>query len=370
MNDRQGRIGRQEAAAAAGMALGTGSIFVTDAALFYGRGNAGVLGVMVAFALSVVLFCMTAFAMKKAGQDTLFGLFRCGLGPVWSRAAALVLVVAAAVTAGLILGRFVYMLNTYVFESAAPWQLLLYLSPAAAALGLWGMETLGRTARLLLLPVAAGLVVTLLLGLDTYAGFRLYPQAQPARLVLSGLENAAVMLPGLLGLLIAGGGVHGPQNARYAGLAALFAGSGLSLACQLCLGMTFQSDALSALYTPLYRLTQLSRSGGYFPRLDQLLLFFWVLGGLVAVGYLQYTGGLLWCHAFDQKDVRPAVVMAAALGTGTCLLSLRGLAALDAIGTMFSRYGWLVMAALLLLTDVLALLKSKRGQNRRMGGSV
>ena len=47
MNDRQGRIGRQEAAAAAGMALGTGSIFVTDAALFYGRGNAGVLGVMV-----------------------------------------------------------------------------------------------------------------------------------------------------------------------------------------------------------------------------------------------------------------------------------------------------------------------------------
>ncbi len=270
MNLRQGRIGRQETLCAAAIAAAASGIFTPDGRELYAHGNSAYLSMLLSAGLALVAFLFAAGAMRRAGCETLWELLRTGLGGIFGRVAAVLLSILLLFAAASVLSRFSLMLSRFVYPDAAEWQILAYLVPASFLPAWFGLEGVGRAARLFLWFVLAMLLGALVMAAYNYEPHRLAPflgDGTP-HLLDMGARNSLLFFPALVGLLVVARGVHGTVAARRAGYGAGIAAGVLSALCQLCLGMTYPYRDLAQMHSPMYRITMNFRTGGYFPRLD------------------------------------------------------------------------------------------------------
>lgn len=363
MNLRQGRIGRQEALCAAAIAAAASGIFTPDGRELYTHGNSAYLSMLLSAGLALVAFLFAAGAMRRAGCETLCELLRKGLGAIFGRAAALLLCVLLLVAAASVLSRFSLMLSRFVYPDAAEWQILAYLIPASFLPAWFGLEGVGRAARLFLWFILAMLLGALVMAAYNYELHRLAPflgDGTP-HLLDMGVRNSLLFFPALIGLLVVARGVHGTVAARRAGYGAGIVAGVLSALCQLCLGMTYPYSDLAQMHSPMYRITMNFRTGGYFPRLDKLLLFGWVLSGMLASGYYIYTAALLFAESFAQEDIRPTVVAFSALAGALSLLLHVEAAFVESVVSVLSVYGWIIAIAPVMLASVLCALFHRAG---------
>lgn len=364
MNLRQGRIGRQEALCAAAIAAAASGIFTPDGRELYAQGNSAYVSMLLAAGLALATFLLAAGAMRRSGCETLWGLLRTGLGAIVGRVVALLLCILILFAAASVLSRFSLMLSRFVYPDAAEWQILAYLVPASFVPAWFGLEGVGRAARLFLWLVLAMLLGALVLAAYNYEPHRLAPflgDGTP-HLLDMGARNSLLFLPALIGLLVVARGVHGTAAARSAGYGAGIAAGVLSALCQLCLGMTYPYQDLAQMHSPMYRITMNFRTGGYFPRLDKLLLFGWVLSGMLASGYYIYTGALLFAESFAQEDIRPTVVaFAAFVGALSMLLHVEATFVKDIVAVL-SAYGWLIAIVPVLLASIVCILFHNAGR--------
>lgn len=119
------------------------------------------------------------------------------------------------------------------------------------------------------------------------------------------------------------------------------------------------------MHSPMYRITMTARSGGYFPRLDKLLLFGWTIAGVMGAGFYQYAAALLWCRAFGQRDARPAAVVMSGLSAGICLLAQQEIQWLMMVGEFLSQYGFLLAAGPVMLAAAIGLCRKGRADMER-----
>ncbi len=362
MNLREGRIGAQEAIAAAAIAVSVSGIFVTDNNMLYGQGNAAYICAAFSAGLALLLFLYACRGMERTKSATLHGLFCYAAGPVFAWMLSLLLFCVLVLSSADGLSRFVLMLNRFAFPAASHWQILYYLAPVTLLMSYFGLESLGRTARLLCWVFLLSLVIALLMAIPSYETYRLFPipGAPPGAIITLSLTGISRFLPGLLALLIVARGVHGPKNARRTGVIAGAIGGGLSAASQVCLGMTYSYKDLREMHSPLYRLTMRIRSGGSFPRLDQLLLFGWTIAGIMASAFYQYAAALLWCEMFDVHDVRPAVLGTGGITFGLCLLSHMNLVWFQQMQDFLYRWGFLLIALPVVIGTYCAIRKSAK----------
>lgn len=365
MNLKQGKIGGQEAICLGAAAACMSSIFTPDSEILYAQGNSAYISMLLSAALALAVFIVAARAMRTVKVNNLWELLRRGLGPVLSRVAAVLYALLLVFMAAALLSRFTLMLGRFVFPMAQEWQLLLYLLAAACVPAWMGLEGLGRTARLLAWVFFAALAGALLLAAYNYEPHRLAPFLGDGTLHLAELSARGItlFLPALLGLLIAGSGIHGAKHARRAGYAAGIISGALASLSQLCMGMTYTYKDLAEMHSPMYRLTMGFKTGGYFPRLDTLLLFGWAMTGMLASGFYIYIGALLFAQAFAQKDIRPAVaVFSGCVGAVALLLHLPA-GFMSGILAFWSRFGFLLAATPVLLAAWIA--QAARGREKR-----
>ncbi len=366
MNLRQGRIGRQETLCAAAIAACASGIFTTDSEALYARGNSAYLSMLLSAGLALAAFLFTAWAMRRADNKNLWELLHDGLGGMFGRIAALLYAVLLLLAAAAVLSRFSLMLGRFIYPEASECQILAYLVFAAFLPAWLGLEGIGRTARLFIWMLLAALFGALAMAAYNYEPHRLAPYLGDgtANLINLGARGVLLFFPALLGLLIAARGVHGTTAAKRAGYGAGIAAGVVSSLCQLCLGMTYPYRDLAQMHSPMYRITMNFRTAGYFPRLDKLLVFGWVLSGILAGGYYIYTAALLFAEAFHQEDIRPAVAVFSACVGGLALLMHVEIGFVEQTGAFLSGYGWIVVTAPVLVAALFAAVKS-RGKRKR-----
>ncbi|HWR22988.1 MAG TPA: GerAB/ArcD/ProY family transporter [Feifaniaceae bacterium] len=369
MKLRQGRIGRQETLAAAAVAVAVSGIFTTDNASLYGEGNSAYVSTPIAAALALLAFLLVAGAMQKGGHETLWELLKHGLGGIAGRIAAFFYAGLLVFCAAALLSRFSLMLGRFVYPDASEWQVLLYPLAAAFALAWLGLEGIGRMSRLFAWVMLISILGALALAAYNYEPYRLAPILGDGfeHMAFMAVRNVALYFPGMLSLLILARGVHGVRAARRAGYGAGIAAGVLGSLCQICLGMTYTYQDLALMHSPMYRLTMSFRSGGYYQRLDLLLLMGWVISGMLAAGYYLYAAALLFAEAFSLEDIRPAVLTAAAAAGAASMLMHVDNMLFRAVGSYISLYGWIYALVPVLLASLISVLRNAGSPKKEVG---
>lgn len=362
MNLREGRIGRQEAASMAWIACVIPAIFTVSTRVTYENGNASYAATAFSALLALLLFWFVTAAMRARGCDTLSGLYRLAFGGFGAAVAAALTACLLAASAAVPMARMLLILGRYVFVNASEGRIALYFLIAASVLAISGLETVARTARLLVFWVFLSFLLTVVIAMPAFESYRLYPLlgGSAERLVWQSVNGTVRFLPALIALSICGRGVQGVRNVWRGGLLAAALSVLLASGVQFCLGLCYGYQTLSDMHAPIYRMTMAVRTGSAYLRTDKLLLFFWVVGAMLTAAFLCYSAGLLYAKSTRMRDARPACAVFSVLAVVLALLGEVGQITSEHVAELFFTYAWAFLAAPPALAAGIALLKKER----------
>lgn len=356
MNLREGRVGRQESVAAAAIALASSGLFAADKGTGMQSGNSAYLYLPAALLLALAAFLLTGAAMKRSGTENLAELNYFALGVGASAAGALLSLLfcyaSAAVTA-----CFAELLHRYVFMDAGYPVLVFYCALPPFLMAWRGLECIARTAKIFAWTLAAAMAAELIVSAGGYEVYRMFPIL--GRGVVPLIRNAGagvcLFLPALAALWVCGSGVQGRKNARRYGVVAAAVAGTVVAAASIAVALTFSYQDAEEVFSPLFRMSLLGSADRYRARLDSILLFLWMAGGMIACAFYNYAASLMFARSFRQQDVRPAAGTFSFLSAGMTLLHTAE-AKLD-IMTLAARYAPAGFTFLLLLPAAAAFCK-------------
>lgn len=361
MNLRQGRIGKQEAAAMAMIACISCGVFAVDAHTTYAAGDSAYVSSALAAMLSLLMFYLVAEAMRRKHCETLSQLYRLAFGRVLSVPMAFISMLALLYAAAMPLAQLLLIMNHYVYVHAPTPHIALYLLPCLLILAWMGLEIIGRTAKLLVGIILISFLVAYIIAIPAYEPFRLYPLlgnglAETLRRSATGTVR---FFPALLCLLICGRGVHGVENAASGAVAASVGGGLVASVTQLFLGMAYPYYMLADMPAPLYRLTMAVSGAKVYLRADKVLLFFWMLAGMIAGGLFAYAAALLYAGATRIRDIRPAVAAVVSVICAVALMGQLNLPQFIEAADVLINFAWLAALLPPLLASMIAVLKKE-----------
>ena len=310
MNLFEGRIGKQEGANIAGIALVSGALFVLDIAEKYRYGNCTYVAFPGAIFLSLMLFLLLAGALRVSGQKDLTALLDFAFGKFAGNVFAALLCAFLFIDAYCLLSRFSAMVHALVYTKVTPFPVLLWIVPTVVYIAFRGLECIGRLAKCFGVLLGVVLLVELLLPIQAYESYRLFPLPLDhwQSIAADAFSGMFATAPALLALLCMAQGLQGVRSAKQAGLIGALVGIVLAALVQLAIGMTYTYAELQNMFVPLYRLNLKLMQESYFFREDKLALFTWLIGAIIAGAYYLYGSAFLFCRRWSRYDVRPAVI--------------------------------------------------------------
>ncbi len=322
MNLRLGRFGLQESACAVGLGALISGIFALNVGDTFADGNVCYMASAAGALLGLLLLKLLHEAMVRSGAEDLSGLLLDGFGPILGALLALPVALGLVLAAAMPLFRFTLAMERYIFVEADYVPIVLYLLPVLLLLVLRGMECVARMAKLLFIPGAAALIMTLLLACPAFDSSHLFPLFSPgfSAFLTQTLEGLFRFLGPGLALLVAGRGCQGRKNAMAGVRRGLLLGGAGAFCMQLGLGLTFFGPDMAALSAPVYCMTMAARQERLGLRLDVLVLFLWVMTGLVVAAFYTYAAALLISRISGAEDIRPLGALMTLEVTGLVLL--------------------------------------------------
>lgn len=345
MNLRLGRFGLQESACAVGLAALISGVFTVNVGETFREGNVCYAATAAGVLLSLLLLRLIYGAMDRFDAEDLSWLLADAFGPVLGALLAMPLALGLVLSAALPFFRFTLAMERYIFVEADYVTMILYLLPVLLLLTLSGMECVGRMAKLMAVPGVLALSVTLLLASPAFDPSHLYPLFSPGFPVFleQTLQALFRFLPPGLALFAVGRGCQGRiQAMRGVRRGLLLGGAGASL-LHFGLGLTFFGPDMVSLSAPVYCMTMAARQERLGLRLDVLVLFLWIMTGLVVAGLYIYAAALLLCRASGAEDLRPAGALLTLLGMGLVLLFNFDSHSILAVAGLIYRWGYLLL---------------------------
>jgi len=362
MNLRQGRIGDRECRALYVLIAVTNTVFLTSGHGFYEKGNQAWLTVPAGAATACIVFLLTARAMQRRSCGNLMEFYADAVGAVaaipWGFLTAVVLIAAAALP----LTRMLFVLHRFIFVEAGADQIAIYLLLALFPLVWLGLESVGRTAKLLCLPVVLSYFLMMCLGLPDYEIYRLYPLLGgdlSSFALIFGISLLCFLAPLSL-LLVCGRGMHGIWNVKRNGTVAVVLSATVSVLLQLAIGTAFSYRQLRRIDAPIYQLL-LSVRGGTQLRLDKILLSIWMMAMFLGASGLIYASSLQLCHTFRIRDIRPIGSACVVLCVTLALLGHNSAWVSKELFGLLLRYTGSVLLILLILPCMVSFMKKERG---------
>ena len=150
-------------------------------------------------------------------------------------------------------------------------------------------------------------------------------------------------LPPGVALLAAGRGCQGRQNALGGVRRGLLLGGLGAFGMHLGLGLTFFGPDMASLSSPVYCMTMAARQERLGLRFDVLVLFLWVMTGLVAAAFYTYAAALLLCRMSGAEDLRPVGALLSLLVLGLALLFNFDSDVILAVVRLIYRRGYLLL---------------------------
>lgn len=360
MNHRIGKFGRQEGVCIVALCGIVNGLFAVDNAAVYENGNVQYLVSLFGAGLAWLLMEWTVHTMRRHGDASLLELLRRMLGDTGACLASAVLMAVLCLAAALPLLQLLIALSQFVFVDAEYVNICLYFLIPILLLVRFGMETLVRSGRLILPVVLFGTLFALLTGAPAYRTFRLYPfSAAPSTMLGQTFGAALRFLPSVLLLLICADGLQGVKNVRFCGRVGLTVAGVVTALTKLCLGLSYSYADLRGMSAPLYRLILEVRTEDPALRADRLIMFVWVMGGLLAAAGYLYGAGLLFARSFRVGDVRPVGAALSCTAVLTVLSLFCSMERSVALLKWLYRYGWIAAAAPLVLADLVGTIRRK-----------
>ena len=144
MRLNEGKIGMQESASIAAVAITACSVFLLDSEKAYSRGDATFISLPVSIAVSLAMFMLMWYAMRRTGARNLNELFdMCAgkaIGTVLSIVAALIFILYAY----RLMARFCILIHGRVFAAAEYESVALWIAVPVAYAAIKGLECLSR----------------------------------------------------------------------------------------------------------------------------------------------------------------------------------------------------------------------------------
>ena len=332
-----------------GDVLGTFAVNIKDT---FADGNVCWAATAAGALLSLLLLWLLYRAMVRRGAEDLCALLNEGFGPALGGLLALPFVFGLVLSAVLPLFRFTLAMERYVFVEADYVPIVLYLLPVLLLMVLSGMECVARMAKLLLVPGALAMLLTLALASPAFAAYHLFPLLSPGFSAFWEETCRALFrfLPPGIALFAAGRGCQGRHNAMDGVRRGLLLGGGGAFFMQLGLGLTFFAPDMAFMSAPVYCMTMAARQERIVLRFDGLILFLWLTAGLLTAAFSLYAAALLFCRSMGQEDVRPVGALLVLLSVGLVLLfNFDSDAVLSAVRLVYRRGHLLLLLPLGLL---------------------
>ena len=357
MNLREGRIGRQESLALAAIALAVSGLFSSDPRGAFHNGNSAYIYVPLALMLAIAAFLLIHAAMKRSGAADLAELYSRALGPI-SPLFGLLLSIALCFAAAATFNYFSMLLHRYVFVNAGYPELLFYCVLPPLFMAWKGLECISRTAKFFVWILLISLIVEFAIAESGFETYRLFPIGGNGleSMLQSAGRGMGMFLPALSGLFICTQGLQGRKNARCYGLWAALAAGVVLTAAYFCIALSFSYHDATAIFSPLYRMSSLGQGNKYQMRVDKILLFLWLAGGMIAAAYYNYTAALQFARSFSQQDIRPAAGSFSLISAGVVLIHQTARQRVDIMAAA-TRYAAPILLLLLLFPAVIAILK-------------
>lgn len=343
----------------AAIAAAFGALFAVDTEATYASGNSTYLSTLLAATLSVVLFLLVAYAMKKSGKRHLSELFSYAFGKSIGVAVSCVVSLALVYAGAIPLIRIVLILCRFIFADVSVASVAVYFLVCIVVLSAAGLETIGRTARLFFFITFLSILLAFFIASPDFDAFHLYPllgNGLPS-VLWQGLRGTERFLPALVALLVLGVGVQGVDVAASQGKKAVLFSGAFAAGAQLCLGMTYSYDELAQMHSPMYRITMTVRMGASSLRADKLLLFIWTMGGIIGSAFYTYAAALLFSKSCKIKDVRPPAVTFGMLSGVLILLGNRNISWMQNGAAFLWNWLFVFFMAPVVLATVITLLK-------------
>ena len=362
MNLRLGRFGLQESACAVGLGAlisGTFSVNVGDT---FARGNVCYAATAASVLMGLLLLRLLDGAMARFGAEDLATLLLDGFGSALGAALAMPLILGLVLSAVLPLFRFTLAMERYIFVEADYVPIALYLLPVLLLLVLTGMECVARMAKLLLIPGAIAMFMTLLLASPAFDRDHLFPLFSPGFAAFwdQSLEALFRFLAPGLALFIVGRGCQGAEERMDSMRRGLTLGGMGAVCMHLGLGLTFFGPDMVSMSAPVYCMTMAARQDRMGLRLDVLVLFLWVMTGLVTAAFYIYAATLLFCRVTGVEDIRPTGALSVLLVIGLVLLFNFDSDAILTCVRLVYRRGYLMLLFPMGVVSARALLKRRR----------
>lgn len=373
MNLCQGRIGKQEGASLAGIALVSSAVFVLDIGETYRYGNGTYIAFPGAIFLAFMLFLLLAEATRISGKKDLIELVDYTVGKFAGNLFVALMCVLLLVNAYCLLSRFSTMVHALIYMKTTPFPVLLWIVPVVVYIAFHGFECVARMAKCFGLLLGVALLLELLIPMRGYEVYRLFPLPTEHfdTIAADAFSGMFATGPALLALLGMARGLQGVQSTKSAGTIGALISIALVALTQLAIGLTYTSTELKNIFVPLYRLNLKLVQESYFFRLDKLALFAWLIGAIIASAYYLYGGASLFCRRWSRYDIRPAVI---ALGVILlCVLAAERAWQYDMVQTAFSfvqRYGSWMLVVPFSAIAVIALIKTHFMKRRHMNEMV
>ncbi len=358
MNLRLGRFGKQESACTVGLAALVSGVFSVNVGDTFAQGNVSYAATAAGALLAMLILQTLDRILARCGAEDIGALLAEGPG----RILALPLILGLVLSAVLPLFRFTLAMERYIFVEADYVPIALYLMAVLLLLVLRGMECVARMAKLLLIPGIAALTVTMFLAFPAFDTSHLYPLFSPGYSAFLDQTGEVLFrfLPSGFALFGVGKGCQGRKNVLNGVRCGLAAGGGGAFILHLGLGLTFFGPDMASLSAPVYCMTMAARQDRVGLRLDVLVLFLWVMTGLVAAAFYTYAAALLFCRAAAVEDVRPTGALLVLGVMGLVLLFNFDSDAVLAVVRLVYRWGHLLFLLPLSLLWGWSLLGGKR----------
>ncbi len=289
MRLNEGKIGLQESACIAAVAITACSVFLLDSEKAYSRGDATFISLPVSIAVSLAMFMLMWYAMRRTGARNLNELFdMCAgkaIGAVLSIVAALIFILYAY----RLMARFCILIHGRVFAAAEYESVALWIAVPVAYAAIKGLECISRLAKIFGVLIGALVLISLIIMLPAYDISRLAPfPGDLGKLGMDTVSRSADSVAAFLGLICVSGALQGGRNVKKGALI----GSGIAMAfvfmIQFALGATFTYTDLSQMAMPIYLMKMVVMRESYLFRLDQMNLFFYMIAALIAAAYYIY----------------------------------------------------------------------------------
>ncbi len=320
MNLREGRIGRRETINVIGIALLINVMFSIDSAKAYANGNSTYISLPLALALSIAVFLLISYAIRRSETVNLNTMLEFAFGKVIGKITTILVCLALV---SLVYGPLVNFLAfmRIMTNDASSTAVASFILPVMVALAWMGLETIGRTANCISLLFLISIAVVIIAAANGYESHRLYPLVgnDVSDIAMFTSSSMFKFLPPLLLLLSLTGGTQGLANAKRTGLIASLIAFVLIAIIQLSIGLTYSYTELQRMSMPFSQINMLTETLGI--RFDRFAAMIWLIGTILTCSFYIYGSSFLYAKCFNQRDIRPITICVGTIAILICIAS-------------------------------------------------